>query len=159
MVTLTSVRAMGSVVPALSVQVLPAQLAVQLHRHGPTAIDETSPARPGGSKVRQAAPRRDPGDTIECASERGRLGTGRDGEGTYGGLLPVEHRFVYPHNTARREMTRCAPIAVGSSVGMPAHRKVKVSRARAQQHLVSLRPLQCCVPVADSCTTAEPALQ
>jgi hypothetical protein len=52
-VTLTSVRAMGPAVPALSEQVLPAQLAVQLHCHGPTAIDETSPARKWESNVQQ----------------------------------------------------------------------------------------------------------
>ena len=79
-VTLTSVRAMGSVILALSAQVLPVQLAAQLHRHGPTAIDETSPAikRPKRSGVRA------PGGTIECASERGRQGPGRMGRARRG---------------------------------------------------------------------------
>ncbi len=52
-VTLTSVRAMGSAVPALSTHVLPAQLAVQLHCHGPTAINETWPAREWESNVQE----------------------------------------------------------------------------------------------------------
>jgi hypothetical protein len=71
---------MGSAVPAVSVQVLPAQLAVQLHRHGPTAIDETSPARPGKSNVGQVG-------RAEVSYHRVCIGEGKardrpDGEGT-----------------------------------------------------------------------------
>ncbi len=72
-VTHTSVR------PALSAHVLPVQLAVQLHCHGPTAIDETSPAKGMGIKSPTGRLRRAPGGTIECASEKGRLGTSRMG--------------------------------------------------------------------------------